>query len=118
MTNTRKNKGLSARLKNLRISPRKLKLIADLIRGKDVQTALNSLRFNPKKMSVEITKLVESAVNNASQIPGINVDNLYVKTILVDKAVTLKRFTARARGSGSRILKRTSHITLELDQKI
>ncbi|MCP3851559.1 MAG: 50S ribosomal protein L22 [Gammaproteobacteria bacterium] len=98
--------------KYIRISPQKARLVADVIRGKNVETAITTLRFMPKKAAKIIRKVVESAVANADQNEAIDVDTLYVKDILVDGGPMLKRFRPRAQGRATRILKRTSHITV------
>lgn len=108
----------TARLRNLRISPRKLRLVADLVRDQSVERALDALRFCERKLSGEVIKLIRSAVNNATQAQrGVDVDKLYVKKIFVDGAPTMKRIMTRARGSASQILKRMSHITVVVDEK-
>lgn len=101
-----------AKLKNIRISPRKLMLVADVARGKNVQHAINALRFSSNRQAKDVVKLIRSAINNASQHRGVDVDKLYIKSIYVDKGPTMKRFMTRARGSASRILKRISHLTV------
>jgi large subunit ribosomal protein L22 len=101
----------------IRISPQKARLIADLVRGKNVEEAINTLRFMPKKAARIIRKVVESAVANASQNEAIDVDTLYVKKIFVDGGPMLKRIRPRAMGRATRILKRTSHITVILDEQ-
>ncbi|MFZ5766184.1 MAG: 50S ribosomal protein L22 [Thermodesulfobacteriota bacterium] len=101
-------------VKNIRISPQKARLVADMIRGQQVDAAINTLRFTPKKGARIIRKLVESAVANASQNESIDVDTLYVKTIYIDGGPMLKRIRPRAMGRASRILKRSSHITVVL----
>lgn len=106
-----------AKLSNTRISPQKARLIADLVRGKNAETAINTLRFMPKKGARIIRKLLESAVANASQNEAIDVDTLYVKTIFIDGGPMLKRIRPRAMGRASRILKRSSHITVVLDEQ-
>ena len=98
--------------KYIRISPQKARLVADVVRGKDVETAITTLRFMPKKAARIIRKVVESAVANADQNETIDVDTLYVKDIFVDGGPMLKRFRPRAQGRATRILKRTSHITV------
>ena len=100
----------------IRISPQKARLVADTIRGKDVETAINTLRFMPKKGARIIRKLVESALANAGQNEAIDVDTLYVKTIFVDGGPSLKRIQPRSMGRANRILKRSSHITVVLDE--
>ncbi|HFQ81341.1 50S ribosomal protein L22 [Desulfobacterota bacterium M19] len=104
-------------LKGTRISPQKARLIADLVRGKDAETAINTLRFMPKKGARIIRKLLESAVANASQNEAIDIDTLYVKKIFVDGGTMLKRIRPRAMGRAGRILKRSSHITVILDEQ-
>ena len=103
-------------LRNIRISPQKARLVADMIRGQQVDVALNTLRFTPKKGAMLIRKVVESAVANASQNDAIDVDTLFVKTIFIDGGPMLKRIRPRAMGRASRILKRSSHITVVLDE--
>ena len=93
-------------LRNIRISPQKARLVADMIRGQQVDVALNTLRFTPKKGAMLIRKVVESAVANASQNEAIDVDTLFVKTIFIDGGPMLKRIRPRAMGRASRILKR------------
>ncbi|MBC8318580.1 MAG: 50S ribosomal protein L22 [Desulfobulbaceae bacterium] len=102
--------------KNIRISPQKARLVADLVRGNDVESAINKLRFMPKKAARIIRKLIESAVANANQNEAIDVDTLYVKTVFVDGGPMLKRIRPRAMGRASRILKRSSIITVVLDE--
>ena len=99
-------------LRTARISPQKARLVADQIRGKKVGEALNLLAFSDKKAAHLIKKVVESAIANAENNQGADVDELKVTTIMVDEGPVLKRFMARAKGRGTRILKRTSHITV------
>ena len=99
-------------LRGVRLSVDKGRLVADLIRGKKVDHALNVLQFTQKKAAVIIKKVLESAIANAEHNDGADIDELKVKTIMVDEGPTLKRFMARAKGRGTRILKRTSHITV------
>lgn len=101
----------------IRISPQKARLVADMVRGQVVDKALNTLRFMPKKGAELLRKVVESAVANASQNEAIDVDTLYIKDVHVDGGPTLKRIRPRAMGRASRILKRSSHITVVLDEK-
>jgi large subunit ribosomal protein L22 len=103
-------------VKNIRISPQKARLVADLVRGNDVESALNTLRFMPKKAARILRKLIESAVANANQNEAIDVDTLYVKKIFVDGGPMLKRIRPRAMGRATKILKRSSHITVVLDE--
>ena len=106
-----------ARVRFLRVTPRKAMLVANLIRGKKVQEALDSLSFNKRHVAKDLKKLLQSALANADQKGGMDPDNLYIKKITVDRGPILKRWRARARGMAGRIEKRTSHITLELDEK-
>ncbi|MBI1195966.1 MAG: 50S ribosomal protein L22 [Gammaproteobacteria bacterium] len=101
-----------SRLKNSRISPQKCRLVADQVRGLPVEKALNVLRFSEKKAAAIIKKVLESAIANAEHNDGADIDELKVSRIFVDEASTYKRFHARARGRGDRILKRGSHITI------
>ncbi len=103
--------------RQIRISPQKARLVADLIRGKDIQTALNTLRFMPKKAARILAKVVESALANASQTESIDVDTLYIKKIFIDGGPMLKRIMPRAQGRATRVLKRSSHITVVLDEQ-
>jgi len=102
--------------KYLRISASKARLVAHLIRGKKVEDALNILAFTPKAASPLIAKVLHSAIANAGQKKGVNVDTLVVKKILVDEGPTMKRFRAGAMGRGARILKRTSHIKITVEE--
>jgi len=102
----------------IRISPQKARLVADLVRGKSVDHAINALRFLPKKGARLLKKVIESAVANASQNESIDVDTLYVKSIFIDGGPMLKRIMPRAQGRANRILKRTSHITVVLDDQL
>ena len=97
-----------------RISAQKTRLVADQIRGLPIERALNILAFSPKKAAGIVKKVVESAIANAEHIEGADIDELKVKSIYVDKATSLKRFTARAKGRGNRIEKQTCHITVTL----
>jgi large subunit ribosomal protein L22 len=103
---------VSAVLRGTRLSAQKGRLVADQIRGLPVERALNVLAFSPKKGAVIIKKVLESAIANAEHNEGADIDELKVATILVDEGTTLKRFTARAKGRGNRILKPTCHITV------
>jgi large subunit ribosomal protein L22 len=107
---------MKAILKNYRQSPRKVRLVADVIRGKKVKDALATLKFVDKRAAGPFAKVVESAVANAV-VAGKNPDRLVIKNVSVDKGVTIKRFMPRARGSASRINKRNSHISVELGEK-
>ena len=105
---------VSAQLNNARLSAQKCRLVADLIRGKDVGQALNILTFSPKKGAALIKKVLESAIANAEHNEGADIDTLKVTSIYVDKGPSLKRFTARAKGRRNRIEKQTCHITLSV----
>lgn len=96
--------------RGVRLSEQKGRLVADLVRGKTVEQALNILTFSPKKGAKIIKKVVESAIANAEHNDGADIDSLRVKTIYVEQGTTLKRFTARAKGRGNRISKPTCHI--------
>jgi len=104
---------MKAVLKNYRQSPRKVRLIADLVRGKKVNEALKTLQFVEKRAAEPFAKVIRSAAANAAQ-SGANAENLIIKKVTVDKGTVFKRFTPRARGSASPINKRNSHITVEL----
>ena len=97
--------------KYVRLSPRKVRLVVDQIRGKGVEEALNILKFVPKRSAGIVAKTLHTAVANAE-----NVDRLYVKQVKVDEAGMWKRFTPRAQGRATRIRKRLSHITIVLDE--
>ena len=99
-------------LRTARISPQKARLVADQVRGLSAERAVNLLRFSDKKAAAMIRKVVESAIANAENNQGADIDALKVKTIIVDEGPSLKRFMARAKGRGTRITKRTSHITV------
>jgi len=102
--------------KYVRISPRKARLMMNQIRGKRAEEALNLLAFSPQKSAFLLRKLVNSAVANATENAGLDVDNLYVKRLFADEGPTLKRFRPRAMGRATRIRKRTSHLTVVLDE--
>ena len=99
-----------ATLRGVRLSVDKGRLVADLIRGKKVDQALNILNFTQKKAAVIIKKVVESAIANAEHNDGADIDELRIKTIYVEQGTVLKRFSARAKGRGARISKGTCHI--------
>jgi large subunit ribosomal protein L22 len=101
----------------IRISPQKARLVADLVRGSSVDEALKTLRFMPKKGAGILRQVIESAVANASQNETIDVDTLYIKKIHIDGGPTLKRVMPRSMGRANRVLKRTSHITVVLDEQ-
>lgn len=103
---------VSAVLKGVRLSPQKARLVADLVRGKKVDQALNILSFCPKKGADIIKKVVESAIANAEHNEGADIDELKISTIFVDKGIVYKRIRARAKGRAGRIIKPTCHITV------
>lgn len=107
---------MKAVLKNYRQSPRKVRLIADLVRGKKASHALAQLQFVDKRAADPFAKVIRSAMANAAQA-GQQPDDLFITHVTVDKGVVLKRFMPRARGSASRINKRNSHITVALGTK-
>ncbi len=106
-----------ATLKYARISARKVKIVADLIRGKNVDEALAIVKFTPKASSELIEKLLKSAIANAENNHGLNKQNLYVAEIYANQGPTLKRIRPAAKGSAVRIRKRTSHVTIVLKEK-
>jgi large subunit ribosomal protein L22 len=108
---------VKAKLRFVRISPRKARLVADLIRGKKSEEALNILIFTRKAAARILIKLLKSAIANATQKKTVDVDRLYVKKITVDQGPTMKRFTPRALGRATTIRKRTSHIDMILDER-
>lgn len=100
--------------KYVRISPLKVRKLVGAVKGRPVESSLDSLKFMPQKAARIIEKVIRSAVANADQNQGLDIDSLVVRNVIVDQGPTLKRFRARARGRGSRILKRTAHITVIL----
>ena len=110
-------KQANATLKYARISSRKVKIVADLIRGKDVKEALAIVKFTPKASSEIIEKLLKSAIANAENNHEMKSDNLYISEIYANQGPTLKRIRPAAKGSAVRIRKRTSHITIVLKEK-
>ncbi|MCK4509739.1 MAG: 50S ribosomal protein L22 [Desulfuromonadales bacterium] len=107
----------SAKLKFARLSPQKTRLVVDMVRGKDVQEALNILKFSPQRPADIVAKVMRSAVANAEQKGIEDVDRLFVKSVFVDQGPVLKRFMPRAQGRATKIRKPTSHITVVLDEK-
>ena len=101
----------------LRVTPQKTRLVADLIRGKRVEQALDILMFSKRGVAHEMFKLLKSAVANAEESGGFDVDALVVSSVMVDQGPTLKRFNPRARGSADQRQKKTSHVTLILEEK-
>jgi large subunit ribosomal protein L22 len=103
--------------KYVRISPQKVRKLADAIKGQPVEAGLNMLKYMPQKAAGLVEKTVRSAAANADNNHGIDVDSLVIQNLIVDQGPTLKRFRARARGRGARILKKSSHITVVLTEK-
>ena len=108
---------VTAKLRFVRVGPRKAQLVADLIRGKGSEEALNILTFTKKAAAKIVIKLLKSAIANATQKKNIDVDRLFIKKIAVDQGPTMKRFQPRALGRATTIRKRTSHIDIVLDEK-
>lgn len=107
---------VKAVLRHVRTSSQKVRAIVDAVKGQPVESGLNTLKFMPQKAARIVAKLIRSAVANADENLGIDVDSLVIKNIIADQGPTLKRFRARARGRGTQILKRTSHITVILEE--
>ncbi len=103
---------VSARLSHVRVSPQKVRLVADQIRGLSIERAQNILKFSNKKAAEIISKVLESATSNAEHNEGADIDDLRITTIFIDEGRTAKRFQPRAKGRANRILKRSSHITI------
>jgi large subunit ribosomal protein L22 len=104
-------------LRNLRVSPQKLNLVATMIRGMDASKAVAALQFSRRRISNDVQKTLESAIANAENNHSLDVDRLYVKEAYVGKGLVMKRFRARARGRGAKILKPFSHLTIILSEK-
>jgi large subunit ribosomal protein L22 len=105
---------VAAKLSGAKLSAQKARLVADQVRGKQVDDALNILAFSPKKGAGLIKKVLESAIANAEHNEGADVDELRVSTIFVDEGTTMKRIKPRAKGRADRILKRSCHITVKV----
>ena len=108
---------VAAQLRYARISPQKCRLVADLVRGQSVAKALQTLAFSPKKGARIVKKVLESAIANAEHNHGADIDELKVSTIEVNEAPTYRRYRARAKGRGARIIKRNSHITVKVSDE-
>ena len=106
-----------AKLKGARMSAQKARLVADQIRGKSVESALEILQFSTKKGADIIKKVLESAIANAEHNDGADVDELKVSTIFVDEGMTMKRIKPRAKGRADRIFKRSCHVTVKVAEK-
>jgi large subunit ribosomal protein L22 len=103
--------------KRVRLSPRKARLVADQIRGKDVEEALSILKFIPRRAAAAVAKTLRAAIANAENTQSVDVDRLYVKRVTVDEGGMWKRFIPRAMGRATRIRKRLSHITVVVDER-
>ncbi len=102
--------------RHVRVSPQKVRMLNDAIKGKPVARALDTIRFMPQKSASIVEKVMRSAVANASAHPDLDIDTLIVGNLIVENGPMFKRFGARARGRGTRILKRTSHVTVILTE--
>ena len=108
---------ITAKTRHIRISPRKLRLVSDLIRGEMVSSAMNTLKFTTKRGAKIVYKTLMSAVANAEVKGTIDMDSLYVKKVWVDEGATMKRFMPRAQGRATVVRKRLSHLNMILDEK-
>ena len=119
-SNIRREKDNEAKvvLKNLRISPQKLNLVLGLIRNKKADVAVAKLQFSKKRISKDVEKALKSVISNAENNHSLDIDKLYVKEAFVGKGIVMKRFHARARGRGARILKPFSHLTIILSEEM
>ena len=108
---------VKASAKEMRVSPRKTRLVAENIKMQPVDEALNRLKFSPKKPAKVLYKVLYSAISNAEHETNLDIDNLYVKRVQIDEGPTWKRIRPRAMGRATRILKRTSHIKIIVDEK-
>jgi large subunit ribosomal protein L22 len=108
---------VAAKLRHARISPQKCRLVADQVRGKPVEQALQILTFSPKKAAGIVKKVLESAIANAEHNEGADIDELKVSRIFVDEGPTMRRWKPRAKGRVNHILKRTSHLTVMVGDK-
>ena len=106
-----------AQLKHIRISPQKARLVVDMIRGKGVEEAIGILEFNERRASKVIVKTLKSAIANAETTQNVDVDTLYVKSAWVDEGKTQKRFLPRAHGRATKVIKRSSHVTIVVDER-
>jgi large subunit ribosomal protein L22 len=105
-----------ARTRMIRISPRKVRIVGEVIKKKNINDAMGILTYMPQKASFILKKLLDSAIANAKQKKYVDIDNLYVKNVMVDGGPMLKRFLPRAMGRATKIRKRISHITMVLDE--
>ena len=109
---------VAAKVKYARLSAQKARLVIDQIRGLSVEKAINILTFSPKKAACIIKKLLASAIANAENNEGLDIDELFVVKAFVDEAPSYRRFMPRAKGRANRVIKRNCHITIELDEKL
>ena len=118
-SNVRREKDNEAKvvLKNLRISPQKLNLVLGIIRNQKADIALSKLQFSKKRISKDVEKALKSVISNAENNHSLDIDKLYVKEAYVGKGIVMKRFHARARGRGARILKPFSNLTIILSEE-
>ena len=118
-SNIRREKDNEAKvvLKNLRISPQKLNLVLEMIRSQKADIAISKLQFSKKRISKDVEKALKSVISNAENNHSLVIDKLYVKEAFVGKGIVMKRFHARARGRGARILKPFSHLTIILSEE-
>ena len=118
-SNIRREKDNEAKvvLKNLRISPQKLNLVVGMIRNQKADIAISKLQFSKKRISKDVEKALKSVISNAENNHSLDIDKLYVKEAFVGKGIVMKRFHARARGRGARILKPFSHLTIILSEE-
>ena len=118
-SNVRREKDNEAKvvLKNLRVSPQKLNLVLGMIRSQKADVALSKLQFSKKRISKDVEKALKSVISNAENNHSLDIDKLYVKEAFVGKGIVMKRFHARARGRGARILKPFSHLTIILSEE-
>ena len=107
---------ITAKIRMIRISPRKVRIVGALIKKRNINDAMGILTFMPQKASFILKKLLDSAIANARQKKYVDIDNLYVKNVIVDGGPMLKRFLPRAMGRATKIRKRMSHITMILDE--
>jgi large subunit ribosomal protein L22 len=104
-------------LRFCRVAPRKARIVADMVRGRNVEEAISLLAFTPKRSAQIISKVLHSAIANAEDTSEVDVDNLFIKAITVDQGPTLKRYRPRAQGRAYRINKKTSHIVLVVAER-
>ena len=118
-SNIRREKDNEAKvvLKNLRVSPQKLNLVLGMIRSEKADVAISKLQFSKKRISKDVEKALKSVISNAENNHSLDIDKLYVKEAFVGKGIVMKRFHARARGRGARILKPFSHLTIILSEE-